>query len=197
MENNSCKGRGVDVKKNKIGITVLIVMLTATACSFAETLYTKYNLHYYSRLERGGKETLVASYANFVGDFEGHRFLPVNTAVALGSWRRGFSVQIVETGELIHFEFNSRNMGMSAKEYQKLIFSSEKSSYDDLSKLDKKGIKSASVETGMSKDAVKVAWGYPAKHRTASLEMNRWVYWRNRFAVIAVRFEDGKVAGID
>ena len=35
-------------------------------------------------------------------------------------------------------------------------------------------------KVGMSKEAVLVAWGYPPKHRTPSLESKVWTYWLSR-----------------
>ncbi|MBC8453745.1 hypothetical protein H8D64_01675 [PVC group bacterium] len=180
------------MRKARVSITALVVLFAVTICSFAATdYYTKFNLHYYLR-----GETLVSSYANYVGNFPGHLFLPVNTKVHIGRWENGFSVRVLESNQLIHFEFHAQRMGMGVKAYQKLLFSTEEVSYDDMSDLDKSGITNAEVEEGMTKDAVKAAWGYPAKHRTPTLAVDRWVYWSNRFKTITVLFEEDKVISV-
>lgn len=183
------------MKRKTLGIAVSVLLLAVTGDCLAEVLYTKYNLHYQGRAGRDG-EDLIASYANYVGDSPGHGFIPANTAVELGRWRGGFLVKVVEGGKRILFECKEENMRMSVQEYQKLIFSSEETSFEALSDADREGIKTGTVTDGMSKDGVKTAWGYPARHRTPSLAENRWTYWRNRFATIAVEFEDGKVVNV-
>lgn len=56
-----------------------------------------------------------------------------------------------------------------------------------------KHIRAGKVVPGMSKRAVFAAFGPPPRHRTKSLEMNKWFYWQNRFRTIQVIFKDGKV----
>jgi hypothetical protein len=41
----------------------------------------------------------------------------------------------------------------------------------------------------MSRKGVMVALGYPAAHRTPSLDSNSWTYWTNRFKTIVVEFD--------
>jgi len=46
----------------------------------------------------------------------------------------------------------------------------------------------------MTKNGVRAALGYPATHRTPSLENQTWIYWKNRFQNYYVRFDkNGKV----
>lgn len=88
-------------------------------------------------------------------------------------------------------------MGMSEPEYIALITTDAPVSLDGFSEVDRKGIKSGKVYIGMTKNGVLTALGYPAKHRTPSLESNRWTYWRNRFVTMIVEFDgDGIVIGI-
>ncbi|MEJ2054925.1 MAG: hypothetical protein P8X42_13470, partial [Calditrichaceae bacterium] len=63
------------------------------------------------------------------------------------------------------------------------------------SKMEIDNILSGTVVPGMSKEAVVVAYGPPAQHKTPSLEENTWYYWMRKSArPIAVNFdEDGKV----
>jgi outer membrane protein assembly factor BamE (lipoprotein component of BamABCDE complex) len=86
---------------------------------------------------------------------------------------------------------------MSVDEYIQLIASPTIVSLDKLSNTDRKGIKAGKVYSGMTKQGVRVALGYPAVHRTPSLEDNTWIYWRNRFQTIAIEFDQsGKVVHI-
>lgn len=49
----------------------------------------------------------------------------------------------------------------------------------------------------LSKKGVKMALGYPAKHRTPSLDDNTWTYWRDRYRTTVIIFNSkGKVKEI-
>jgi len=64
------------------------------------------------------------------------------------------------------------------------------------SKSEQSAIKRGAVEVGMSKDAVIKAMGYPPRHKTPSLDMNQWRYWKSRFNTALISFEDDKVISI-
>jgi hypothetical protein len=160
------------------------------------SVYLHTNIHGYTRVSRGNTEYL-ASYANYVQPDTGHFFVPVNTVVSIGKWRGGFAMTRQDNGQLIYFEYRSGNMaGMSVKEYLDLITGPQPLSMKGLSGTDLKGIKEGRVLTGMTKKGVEIAWGYPAKHRTPSLEDNVWTYWRNRWVMKSVTFSNGKVTQV-
>lgn len=72
-----------------------------------------------------------------------------------------------------------------------------KSVVNGLGKIDKKGIRLGVPLVGMSKKGVELAMGMPPKHRTRSLELNTWIYWRNNWGTMAVNFDEaGKVSSI-
>ena len=152
-------------------------------------VYLQNNIHGYTR----GKDYL-ASYANYVQPDTGHFFDPVNTAVSIGKWRGGFTITRQDTGRQIHFEYRSGNMaGMSVEEYLDIITGPQKVNLGSLGATDRKGIKEGRVLKGMTKKGVRIAWGYPARHRTPSLEDNVWTYWRNRWVMKTVTFSNGRV----
>ncbi|MDX1709365.1 MAG: hypothetical protein R3274_12235, partial [Desulfobacterales bacterium] len=126
-----------------------------------------------------------------------HIIIPVNTPVEFGRYRRGFAIKNLNDNSLIYFEFNERNMGMSSGEYINLITSSNKVDLNKLSAIDQDGIRDGKALVGMSKKGVRIALGYPAAHRTPSLETSAWVYWRNRFTTKVIEFDtQGKVKKI-
>jgi hypothetical protein len=91
------------------------------------------------------------------------------------------------------FEINPDAWGCP-RQYIDLITSPTPVAYDDLSDVDRQGIEAGKALVGMSKEGVKIALGYPARHRTPSLEDNRWTYWRGRHDTYVVEFDaDGKV----
>jgi hypothetical protein len=66
-----------------------------------------------------------------------------------------------------------------------------------LSDIDRKGIEAGRAQKGMTRKGVRMALGYPAPHRTPSLEGRVWTYWKNRFDTKAVEFDEtGHVAKI-
>ena len=157
-----------------------------------DTYYLKNNIH-----AQVGSRDAKASYANWTDPGAGHIIIPVNTPVEIAKFRKGLIIKTLTEERKIIFEFNSRNMGMSIDEYIQLIASPTSLSLDKLSNIDRKGIKEGKVYSGMTKQGVRVAIGYPAAHRTPSLEANTWIYWRNRFQTMAVEFDDsGKVTHI-
>jgi outer membrane protein assembly factor BamE (lipoprotein component of BamABCDE complex) len=63
-----------------------------------------------------------------------------------------------------------------------------------LSEVDRHGIEAGKALPGMSKQGVTIALGYPAKHKTPSLESNEWVYWTSAHDPITINFDQsGKV----
>jgi hypothetical protein len=67
---------------------------------------------------------------------------------------------------------------------------------DGLTEQDRKGIRSGTVTTSMTKRGVILAIGYPPEHATPSLDADVWTYWKNRFGKMQVHFTNGKVTGI-
>ena len=154
----------------------------------AKPVYLKNNIHSQDRPDRGGKTVSRASYANYIDSGAGHHFLSVNTQVTIGNWRGGFRITRVSDGKLIHFEYNRRNIKMELHHYLDLITSPTPVSMFGLSENDLEGIKNGKAYLGMTKDGVRMALGYPAPHRTPSLENNVWTYWRNRWVMQSVEF---------
>jgi hypothetical protein len=161
-------------------------------------VYLKNNIHGTERY-KGDTRTLRASYANYVGDYQYHAMIPVNTPVTIDKVKSsGIYMTSEADGTKITFEYRATNMGgLSAEEYVGYITAPSKVSLNQFSPIDKKGIADGKAYKGMSKDGVRMALGYPALHKTASLQENVWTYWRNRFATTAVEFDSrGKVKAV-
>ena len=164
----------------------------ASHTSIENPLFLQNNIH----AQAGSRDT-KASYANWTDPGAGHIIIPVNTPVVFGRYRRGLTIKNLNDGKAIYFEYNSKNMGMSAEQYISLITSSQKVNLNALSEIDQKGINSGKALVGMSKKGVRIALGYPAVHRTLSLENNSWIYWRNRFRTKVIEFDtEGNVKEI-
>jgi len=66
-----------------------------------------------------------------------------------------------------------------------------------MSKVDQEGIASGRAQVGMTREGVMLAMGRPPFHANPSLDVPEWMYWRNRFARVAVQFDDkGKVTNV-
>lgn len=190
-------------KKNAFGFVIFVgLVLIVQGCggsshqplnsAGSDKFYLKNNIH----AQVGPRDT-KASYANWTDPGNGHIIIPVNTPVEMGKLRKGLFIKNLTDGRQIFFEFHSRNMRMSVDEYIQLIASPTIVSLHKLSNTDRKGIKAGKVYSGMTKQGVRVALGYPAVHRTPSLEDNTWIYWRNRFQTMAIEFDQsGKVVHI-
>ena len=81
--------------------------------------------------------------------------------------------------------------GKTIRQYRNLMFSTK--NFEDLTEgmneKEIRAIKEGIIVDGMNKNAVLVAYGYPPEHRTGSLYANRWIYWRNKFATVAICFD--------
>ena len=178
-------------------LSFMLVFIGFPAYADAETRYLKNNIHYQERPGRGGKIECKASYANWTNPGAGHMVIPVNTPIRTGRWRGGFYFVTLDTRRRVYFELNQRNALATPSEYIDLITASSEVPLDDLSEIDRKGIRTGKAYVGMSKDGVRIALGYPAAHRTPSLDSDTWIYWENRHRRLMIRFnQDGKVTRI-
>jgi hypothetical protein len=154
-------------------------------------VYTCYNLHYVS--EMGAHR---ASYANWT-DYPGHSLLPYNTKVYPTVVENRIYFIVADTGMRIDFEYNAGRMGMSAWRYLALITSPTPVVYGGLNDVDRLGIATGRALVGMTKQTVLIALGYPARHRTPSLEDSGWTYWKGRRGAYVVEFDhNGNVVRI-
>ncbi len=78
----------------------------------------------------------------------------------------------------------------------KRTFSRERVDVSGFNDTERSAIKRGAVEIGMRKNAVIKAMGYPPRHKTPSLAMDQWRYWKNRFNTVLVSFEEDKVTSI-
>jgi len=152
-------------------------------------VYTKYNIH--GQQKTG---TIVnASFANWTGPFQGHVVIPMNTKVVVTPQRRGFLILALNSGIKINFQFDENRMGMSQDQYIDLITSPQKVSFSSFSSIDLKGIDKGAALRGMSKNGVMAALGYPAAHKTPSLESSEWVYWNSKFGTRVIIFNESGI----
>jgi hypothetical protein len=169
------------------GVTRYIVAGNET-----KPLYLQNNIHVQ---EKEGH--YIGSYANWTEPASGHIVIPVNSVVDVEYGRTRFYIIEKSTGRKLVMEYNEDKMQMGIDQYLKYIVSPSPVGLETFSEVDRKGIAGGKAYMGMSKNGVRIALGYPARHRTPSLDSNAWVYWRGRFGTLTIYFDNTeKVEGI-
>jgi len=161
-------------------------------------VYNKYNIHVQDQIDRKGNHHYAASYANYTDPGAGHMIIPAGTPLIVKKKSRKEIVFLTQKDNLrIEFEYHEPRMGMSVDKYLELITSSEPTSLSKFSGADLKGIEGGKAQVGMTKEGILTALGYPAAHRTPSLDAGTWIYWTNRFGTLSVDFDaKGKVTKV-
>jgi hypothetical protein len=110
--------------------------------------------------------------------------------------KRKMSFRLLEADREYEYIFHDSMRDPIPKHLDKFFGTKCDVKLDAMSEVDRKGIRSGQVYTGMTKRGVTLAIGYPPEHATPSLESDVWTYWKNRFGKMTVHFADGKVMGI-
>lgn len=186
---------GFGFEKLKLFV-ITIFMLAATTC-FADDmiLYSKYNIH--TAIYKDGR--YKASYANYTNPSGEHVIIPLGSRLVINDVsNRGFVFETDKDGKKIEveFEYHELRMQMDVEKYIKLITSASPVSTENFSPEDQKGIREGKAFVGMSKNGILAALGYPATHRTPSLDASVWVYWTNRFDTVLIYFDGDKVSDV-
>ncbi len=182
------------IARRLLAIFFVVGLLLSGTSAAAQELYLKYNVH--TQADRAN--VLKGSYANYTNPGDGHVIIPAGTKINITKKsRRGFYFTHDFSSQEAYVEFHEPRMGMSVDAYIELITSTSPVSLSEFTATDQKGIKEGRAAIGMTREGVMTALGYPAVHRTPSLEASRWIYWQNRFRTLAVDFgADGKVSSI-
>lgn len=179
-------------------ILFLALILAPTAFAAAPSMFTLYNIHVQERFKRSGEPVYKASYANYTNPGEGHLIVPAGSKISIvKKSRKSFQFQVEGEKKIVLFEYHEPRMKMSVDEYIALITSSKSVSFRKFSKIDNRGRSEGRAFVGMSREGVKTALGYPAAHRTPSLDSSTWIYWADKFRTIGVHFDKkGRVDSI-
>jgi hypothetical protein len=171
-------------------ITIFLVGLQTNALG-GDIRYTKYNIH--TQAARRGFEASYANYNYFRGG-SGHMVIPMNTQIEIMRTGRGGFVFRLGEGRTCEFDFDARRMNMTVQAYIDLITSPGPVSTAGFSEIDMRGIKDGTAYRGMRRAGVLAALGYPARHKTPSLESDSWIYWKSKSDIVTVQFDPkGKV----
>jgi hypothetical protein len=149
------------------------------------SLFTCCNMHY------EGDQISDANY--FVGTT-----IPIGTPVTVQGLG-GDSVTFAAEGKKLTLEHRYGRDQESMQKYldKVLVATDPKPRLAGYSRSAQQAIKEGRVERGMTRDQVILSLGYPATHKTPSLDAREWTYWYNRWVTYKVAFDDaGKVATV-
>ncbi|OHB28728.1 MAG: hypothetical protein A2X84_06475 [Desulfuromonadaceae bacterium GWC2_58_13] len=167
------------------------------AAASNDAMFTRYNIHVETQERVNGVPVYVTSYANYIYPPSGLLLLPPNSRVLLLNKSKPYMIEVLDKNIRVNFEFNANRMGMDFEHYMKKITSPTPVDLKGLTGLDRKGIEEGRALKGMSKRGVMMALGYPAVHRTPSLDSNSWTYWKDRYRTFRVQFDSSElVSGI-
>jgi len=153
------------------------------------TYYTKVNMWY----SRSGE---IESTNYHVGDM-----LPAGTRVTVTKCRGGkikFETGSGKMLKLVHSKRHSRiQFGeLFHRHFGKSDVTSDAGMYNGFSPREQTNVDRGKIATGMSKDAVLVAFGYPPSHRTPDLDADTWTYWVGRRTAV-LHFKNDTVRSIE
>jgi len=160
--------------------------ISAFSCAYAaapegETYYTKANIWY---------ENAKPIKVNY------HRgtMILVGTEVKIDAFKRNEIKFTTSSGVTLVFQNDPKYSTINLQKLFDRYFSKENiltargGLYRKFSKKEKEHIKEGTIEEGMSKEAVLIAYGYPPSHRTTALTSDEWAYWDSRFSSFRVIF---------
>ncbi len=153
------------------------------------TLYTQVGMWYEFNKRSNYNQTVSTNYSVGI-------YLPPNSEIVLTNDYNRKGIFFTYQGEKIMLQNIAKYSKVNVSELVARTFGANKVDLSAFSKAEREQIMSGKVEVGMSKDAVRIARGYPPAHMTPSLERDSWKYWENRWNTTLVNFKEGKVSEI-
>ncbi len=177
----------------KLFLSALFVMAGSFVFSSAgfaasgETYYTRFNMWY-----ENPSKILSTNYHKGA-------VLPVGTEVEIVK-RSDKKITFREKtkGQQFKVVLVRKYTNLTSTEFFDRYFSKgnvlQSAEYAAFSDKEKENIKDGTIEAGMSKAAVLMAFGYPPTHRTPATTDNLWTYWTSRLVTREVYFKDDKIS---
>jgi len=178
--------------ETRCGVSLLILLwLLGCATSpsdsdFAKTLaapgvYTLVNLH--------PDEVRRKLYAV---NYQQGGLIPLCSEVQITSWSpKRMTFRVLKTGREYYYDYHKAAV-VPFEDHLSRYFgrSCDASRVENLSEIDRKGIRTGRVLKGMSKQGAILAIGYPPPHQTPTLDLPEWRYWTSRFDTFIVVFDE-------
>lgn len=122
--------------------------------------------------------------------------IPVNTKIVIDSVKKNkiFFHLVNQAGSVIQLLNIQAYTGLETKPLIERTFSREPLDLSRFTDTERQFIKEFSgfYCSGISKEALLVARGYPPVHKTPSVSMDTWIYWRNKWKSLRISFADNK-----
>lgn len=166
-----------------------------------EKLYTTYNMWYENprrmhcinykvgTMIPAGSRISSAKLINEALDLSG----PGQMAIS-GDTFFSFSLAGDDQKYIVYFE-KKWHRGKNIEDYFSMMFTAQPldERMSGFSEEEKEAVRGGYLVKGMSREAVLIAYGYPPEHRTPNLELNNWIYWRNKWGKKSIYFSsDGR-----
>ncbi|MDF1584148.1 MAG: hypothetical protein RQ733_12835 [Methyloprofundus sp.] len=179
-------------------IIMFLMLFSLTACQLmnskpeqlpkevqlGETYYTQVTMMY----EKGVYRTT---------NYRRGTLLKVNTPVELVEiGPKVIKVKILASNAELLIKSVVKHTGDDGYQAFAKLFAKQEVNLSRFKRMERDNIKQGTLVKGMSKEAVKVAIGYPPIVRTPSLDSNKWTYWSSKFNTFIVHFENDKVSRI-
>jgi len=163
------------------------VLPPAITPSIGQQYFTRFNFWY----ERGRHSTTNYSRGTL---------LPINSKVTLESIGAKKMVVTLESGDSVTLALAQKFSLRSLDEIAAELFSDRQIPIDRLGADLAQAISQGNLRLGMTREQVLMTRGYPPRHKTPSLDDERWIYWSSRFVHRTLLFQDGilvKARGIN
>jgi hypothetical protein len=170
-------------------ISVFLLCLCVLGCaSFAPraaTYYTKANIWYEI------PEKIVPIYHKGT-------LIPAGSKVSIGCYGHGRVRFSTDDGKEFVMVNAAKYSVIGLKAFFEQYFSEhdvlgEGGAFSKFTPEEQENIKKGTIAPGMSKEAVVMAYGYPASHVTPDLLSDTWVYWKSKFKSFNVYFKENKL----
>jgi len=126
--------------------------------------------------------------------------IPFNAKVeVLDKGSSSVTFKLADSEQEFTFENDSRSGTDTWKLFQRAFAPEDQAAtLAKLSPDERKKVAASEVEPGMSREAVRMAWGPPPPHETPSFESSTWTYWKNKLVKVRVKFDkNDKVASVE
>lgn len=176
-----------------VSCLAVLAFIVVMGCS-AAPLQDRHGKEFYTQVglwAQGGQHETT--------NYKSGRFIPANTRVVLiSSTNQTISFRVPSMGDYTVRMVNKRQYsGEDIKGIFNRTLGKDKVNLEKYSEETYQAIRNGEIKTGMSKQAVILARGYPPSHQTPKLGADKWKYWNSRFGTINVYFENGKVSKIE
>ncbi|HEX2952919.1 MAG TPA: hypothetical protein VHR47_02915 [Bacillota bacterium] len=157
--------------------------VTLSSITVGQPFYTQFSMFYENHIHK-------------TTNYRKGSLLQVNTAVKFVKSDNDCIVVSLPDGQQLTIQNVANFSGEKIDGIFARTFSTKPQDLSVFTEAERKSIMLGEIKVGMRKAATLVALGYPPKHKTPSLDGDRWQYWSNRFNTFVVYFSNGKVSKI-